>query len=108
MHSMLKDFAVKVKKEIIFDLRELKKRNVCVSISSDEWTALKNRCYMSLNAHLPGPKVIGVGMKRITGSMPAESAVIMITETLASFELNLHRDVVGFVSDGAAVMKKTV
>ena len=52
-------------------------------------------------------KLISLGMQQINGAMKAENAVIIIAEKLSKFGFNLKGDIVGKVTDGAAVVEKT-
>jgi hypothetical protein len=74
------------------------------SLSTDEWTSLKNRRFAGLNLH--GKKVRLLGMIRIKGSMTSERGKEIIQRKLSEFGLDLTKHIVATVTDGAAVMRK--
>lgn len=76
------------------------------SISVDEYTSTKNRRYMCLNLHGQDSEVIGLGMIRVQGSLPAEKAVQLTRKKLEEFGLSVENHIAGVVSDGASVMIK--
>lgn len=45
-------------------------------------------------------------MIRVQGSLPAEKAVDLVDARLLTFGLNRKKDIIGVVTDGAAVMQK--
>ena len=76
------------------------------SLSVDEYTSTKNRRYMCLNLHGRESEVIGLGMIRVHGTLPAEKAVQLTQKKLDEFGLKIEKHIVGVVSDGASVMVK--
>ena len=62
---------------------------------------------MCINFHVNESKLLSLGMQRINGSMKAENAVLIIAEKLSEFGFNLIENIVGIVTDGAAVVEKT-
>ena len=65
----------------------------------------KKREDMNLNLHHNGG-FQSLGMFRIKGTMPATKAIKLISDKLNSFDLNLDKDIVASVTDGASLMKK--
>ena len=78
------------------------------SLSVDEYTSTKNRRYMCLNLHGRESEVIGLGMVRVHGTLPAEKAVQLTRNKLNEFGLSVEKHILGVVSDGASVMVKYV
>ncbi|XP_063841155.1 uncharacterized protein LOC135089507 [Scylla paramamosain] len=93
------------KERVIFDINKRKNVGVRFGLSLDEYTSLKNKRYMNINLHT-SDTFWNLGMARITGSLPAETAVEVVENKLAEFQVNLERDVVACVTDGASVMVK--
>ncbi|XP_045128679.1 uncharacterized protein LOC123516756 [Portunus trituberculatus] len=93
------------KERVIFDINKRRHVGVRFGLSLDEYTSLKNKRYMNINLHT-SDTFWNLGMVRITGSLPAETAVEVVENKLADFQVNLERDVVACVTDGASVMVK--
>ena len=49
------------------------------SLTLDEWTSLKNRCYLNVNAHF-NQQHVNLGLVRIAGSCNAEKTVELLKE----------------------------
>ena len=64
--------------------------------------------YLCLNLHGKTHDVFSLGMVAVPGSLPAESAIILIQDRLRDFGLDLKRHIVAAVTDGAAMMIKLV
>ena len=96
-----------IKEKLKTDIAEKIKNDERFSISLDEYTSLNNRRYMCINLHDEKHVATSLGMVRVTGSLPAEKAVKLIDERLLEFNLIRQKHIVGVVSDGAAMMKKT-
>ena len=75
-------------------------------LSFDEWTSLRNRCYMNINLHARNCQFWSFGLIRISGSMSAEKCIELLEQQLAQHGLDLRKDIVGIMIDGASVMKK--
>ena len=60
---------------------------------------------MNLNLH-DGQSFQSLGMIRVKGSMKSEKAIEVVQGRLAKFNLNLDRDIVATITDGASVMMK--
>ena len=52
-------------------------------------------------------KLLSLEIQCINGSMKAEKAVLITAKKFAEFGFNLIEHIVGMVTDGAAVVKKT-
>ena len=94
----------KVKKQVIGSLKKIILTNGKFSLTF-EYTSVKNRRYMNLNIHYNGG-FQSLEMLRVNGTMPASKAIELITKKLDSFGLNLDKDIVASVTDGASLMKK--
>ena len=66
-------------------------------------SSIKNKRYVCVNLHMNESKVISLEMKRTCGSMKAEDTLMIIAEKPSAFALNLKEDIVGMVTDGAAI-----
>ena len=56
--------------------------------------------------HRPNHEVIGLGLIRVTGLLPAEKAVELIDRRLLEFGIVRETDVIASTTDGASVMRK--
>ncbi len=74
-------------------------------ITSDEYTSCGNKRYMNVNVHYNN-ETFNLGMEPINGSMPAEKGLKLLKKRLSKFGLDLDRDIITTVSDGASVMIK--
>ena len=75
------------------------------SVSLVEYTSVRNRCYLNINAHL-STKFWNLGMTPITGSLPAKKIMDLVENKLSDFNLSMKRHIIASVTDGASVMKK--
>ncbi len=75
------------------------------SITLDEYTSLKNRRFLNINIHQKN-KHWNLGLKRVSGSFPAEKAAEIVAQRVEEFGLNMADCVVCSVTDGASVMVK--
>ena len=107
IRNIVFQFYVSIKEKLKTDIAEKIKNDERFSISLDEYTLLNNRRYMCINLHDERHVATSLGMVRVAGSMPAEKAVQLIDERLLEFNLKRRKHIVGVISDGAAVMKKT-
>ena len=93
-----------IKQLQIAEINQLKK-NLCFSLTLDEWTSSRNRHYMNVNVH--GSKNIwNLGLSRINGRFAAENCVKLLEDKLESFQLNIRNDISCIVTDGASMMQK--
>lgn len=76
------------------------------SLSLDEYTSLNNRRYLNINLHKNNGTFWNLGMVRISGPLPAETAIEKVKDRLEEFAVSLEKHVVACVTDGAAVMVK--
>ena len=107
-HSSVQSIIVKhsdrIKKDVIKELG----RNKIMSITSDEYTSLRNRKYINMNSHQYidlKSVVTNLGVSRAMGSLPAPKLKSLMEQHLSNFEVDFGRDVVCLVTDGAEVMK---
>lgn len=106
---MVMNYGMTLKLKIQRDLAELKDDNHRFTSTFDEWTSSKNRRYMNVNIHTckKNKSVFwNLGLIRIYGSMPAETAVDLLKKRVSEFGLSLDDDVVNITTDGASVMTK--
>ena len=110
VRKMVVDYSKKIRSFFITKIASKKKPEFGVgerfSLSFDEWTSLRNRCYMNINLHARNCQFWSLGLIRITGSMSADKSIELLEQKLAQHGLDLRKDIVGIMTDGASVMKK--
>lgn len=72
----------------------------------DEWTSNDTRRFMNITLVLSKNKQLNLGLTRVTGSATADNLVVIMNRKLKQFGLNIERDIIGLVTDGAATMMK--
>lgn len=101
--------------EKIFDnfsneIKILRQKGRCFSLTFDEWTSTANKRFMNINIHgyldEQGGKIWNIGLVRAQGSMPAEICINLVETKLKRFGLILKDDIVSVTTDGASVMVK--
>jgi hypothetical protein len=95
----------------VSDLKKKVGGNEFVALSFDEWTSVAQRRYVGTIVHSPtgfsqGRILWNIGLKRITGAMPATRCIELLDEHLKEFGIDLHRHVASMTTDGASVMAK--
>ena len=75
------------------------------SISFDESTSRRNRRYININAHFK-TEFFSLGLVRVHGSIDSKTTIDLVQERLSLYKINLEKDVVALMTDGAAIMKK--
>ena len=104
IQKVVMDYTKKIKQLQIAEINQLKK-NLCFSLTLDEWTSSRNRHYMNVNVH--GSKNIwNLGLSRINSRFAAENCVKLLEDKLESFQLNIRNDISCIVTDGASMMQK--
>ena len=86
-------------------LKTKKDKKVRFSITTDEYTSVKNRRYVNINCHHQR-NFNSLGVPRAYGTMPAEKQVVVICDRLEKYGLEYSKDIIAFTTDGASVMKK--
>ena len=61
---------------------------------------------MNINLHARNCRFWSLGLIRISGSMSAEKCIELLGQKLAQHGLDLRKDIIGIMIDGASVMKK--
>lgn len=105
---MVLEHAEQVKCKTVKTITLMKENGERFTMTLDEWTSLRNRRYMNINLHcraFGGLEFKNLGLVKITGSMPATSALSMCGH-LAKFNIVLEEDIISHTTDGASVMKK--
>ena len=92
-------------KTIRGELNAIKLRDGRFFIIFDESNSMRNRRYMNNNVHFHGG-FRSLGLVRIQGSLNAAKAIKLVEERLQLFDLNLNKDVVATITDGASRMVK--
>ena len=108
-HKKVRDLVMKQKEDIVKTIRgelnAIKLRDGRFSITFDESTSMRNRRYVNINVHFQGG-FRSLGLVRIQGSLNAAKAIKLVEERLQLFDLNLNKDVVATITDGASLMVK--
>ena len=104
--KMVKEYAKEVKAMNKKVIQRFIKEDFRFAITLDEYTRLGNRKLMNVNLHLPDGDFLRIGMIRIRGSMPAEVAQEILTKKLEDYKIDIKKDVIAPVTDGASVCKK--
>ena len=87
------------------ELNAIKLRDGRFSITFDESTSMRNRRYLNINVHFQGG-FCSLGMIRMQGSLNAAKTIKLVQKRLQLFGLDLNKDVVANVTDGASLMVK--
>ena len=106
-HKGVRDLVMKQREDIVKTIRgelnAIKLKDGHFSITFDEVTSMKNRRYMNINDHFQDG-FLSLGVIRIQGSLNATKAIKLVEERLQLFGLDLNKDVVASVTDGASLM----
>ena len=105
-HKKVRDLLMKQREDIVKTIRgelnAIKLRDGRFSITFDKSTFMINRWYMNINVYFQG-SFHSLGM---IGSLNAAQAIKLVEERLQLFGLDLNKDVVATVKDGASLMVK--
>ena len=108
-HKKVRDLLMKQRENIIKTIRGelnvIKLRDGRFSITFDKSTSMINRWYMNINVHFQGG-FRSLGMICIQESLNAAKAIKPVKERLQLFGLDLNKDVVATVKDGASLRVK--
>ena len=103
--KLVREYAREIEKGIQETLKaELDKGNR-FSVTTDEWTSLRNRRYCVVNVHLKGGKHYGIGMIRGKGKLNAPTIARIVKQKLVKFGLSPDIHIVVTTTDGATVME---
>ena len=108
-HKKIRNLVMKQREDIVKTIRgklnAIKLRDDRFSITFDESISMRNRRYMNINVHFQGG-FCSLRMIRIQGSLNAAKAIKLVEEQLQLFGLDLNKDVVATITDGASLMVK--
>ena len=108
-HEKVRDLLMKQREDIIKTIRgefnAIKLRDGRFLITFDVSTSIRNCRYININVHFQGG-FRSLGMIRIQGSLNAAKAIKLVEERLQLFGLDLNKDVVATITDGASLMVK--
>ena len=108
-HKGVRDLVMKQRedrvKTIRGELNAIKQKDGRFSITFDEATSMRNSQYMNINVHFQDG-FRSLGLIRIQGSLNATKAIKLVEERLQLFGVDLNKDVVASVMDGASLMVK--
>ena len=103
--KLVREYAKEVEEGIAKTLQDEIDKGNRISLTTDEWTSIRNRRYCVVNAHLKGGKHFGIGMMRGKGKLDARKIARMLRSKLVKFGLNSDIHVVATTTDGATVME---
>ena len=95
----------KIVEDVKGTLAKRKTEQLRFSITTDEYTSVRNHRYINVNCHVQGD-FHSLGVPRAHGTMPAEKQIDLIEGRLSKYGLNYMNDVIAIVTDGASVMCK--
>lgn len=72
----------------------------------DEWTSISNRRYLNITLALDEEIQLNLGLAPISDKATSENCLNLVQLQLLNYDVDLKKDVVAIVTDGAAVMKK--
>ena len=108
-HKGVRDLVMKQREDIVKTiqgkLNAIKLKDGRFSITFDEATSMRNRRYMNINVHFQDG-FRSLRLIRVQGSLKATKAIKLVEERLQLFGLDLNKDVVASVKDGASLMVK--
>ena len=108
-HKKVRDLVMKQKEDIVKTIRgelnAIKLKDGRFSIIFDESTSMRNLRYMNINVHFQGG-FHSLGLVHIQVSLNVAKAIKLVEERLQLFDLNLNKDVVATITDGASLMVK--
>ena len=103
--KLVREYAKVVEEEVRDILQaELDKGNR-FSLTTDEWTSIRNRRYCVVNIHLKGGRHFGVGMIRGKGKLGAHKIARIVKAKLVKFGIKPDIHIVVTTTDGATVME---
>jgi hypothetical protein len=76
--TMVMDDGKKVRSFVMEEMCQLKTAGQRFSLTFDEWTSSRNRCYKCVNVHAKDAKFWSLGLIRVHGLMPAEKCVTLL------------------------------
>ena len=104
MKNIILEHALKIQNTVSKDLNSRFTSGSPFSLSLDEWTSLRNRKYLNINAHHQSGFFDCLGLSRAHGSLPALKLKELVQNHLSVFNLDLQQ-IVCVTTDGASVME---
>ena len=98
-------YAKEVKEEIQKTLQEELDMGNRFSVTTDEWTSVRNRRYCVVNVHLGRGRHFGIGMIRGKGKLDAPTLARMLKGKLNGYGISSDIHIVVTTTDGATVME---
>jgi len=95
-----------IRQEMTQKLKLIRKSGAKFSLTTDEWTSVRNRRYININLHKSGGTCWNLELVRSSGSLPAETILENLKRKLAEFQLDLSLDLAAITTVGAKVMEK--
>lgn len=105
VNNMVQQHAGKVRSVIVSELKAHVKNGKRFSLTFDEGSSVRNRRYMVINVH-DESQYWSLGLVRVSGSMPADKCIELVSQRLQEFGLSLENHIVAICTDGASVMCK--
>ncbi|KAG5667211.1 hypothetical protein PVAND_015202 [Polypedilum vanderplanki] len=110
INNMIYDFYLKVIESVIHDIDSLNPSDKNFSISLDEWISMYKKKYVNVNVHynLNDEKTnyINTGLVKINDKCTSEQLFQLVKSHLASFHIDIEKDVISCSGDMADLMKE--
>lgn len=103
--KIVMQYGDKIKNECKRELKVKIGNEEVFGLKLDEWTSLKNRRFMNVNIHSSDNHFWNLGLRRMTGSMPAINCGALLENKLNEFCI-LLKYIFSITTDAASVMKK--
>ncbi len=100
--------SVTIKGKIIEEIKKFLNENKRFSITIDEYTAVNNQKYLNINLHINSDKIWTLGLICIVEKAGATKIKNLVVSKLAEYGLDIEKDIIACVSDGASAMVKAV
>ena len=99
----MKEHRDEVKERTIKSLDKKRKDGQRFTLTFDEWSSGSNKKFLNTNVH-HDEDFDCLGLKRAKGRMPGPKLTALVTEHANDFQIDLEKDVVACVTDGAKIM----
>ena len=104
MSKYVKEHRDEIKERTIKSLDKRRKADQRFTLTFDEWSSGSNKKFLNTNVHHRDDDFDCLGLKRAKGHMPGPKLTALVTEHANDFQIDLEKDVVACVTDGAKIM----
>ncbi len=106
VRSLISKFYDQVALEVKSEIKQRLNDGEKFSISTDEYTSIRNRRNLTLNVHFSDHGFLTLGMVRVSGTVRSSAIYLVLKQKLHDFGISIDMDIVACATDGAAVMMK--